>query len=336
MSKPKQQTRGKSTGERSAGERSAGERSSSGRPSLRDIAATTISTIEQGKYELNGVTYNLSAQVDYLKSNTIYYPPDSELSSWSTTMPLARRLVDGPSFTKISLLEISTLQGARRLSNYLKTTSGSGVGGADGTTVGVLNFASAKNPGGGFLKGAQAQEESLARSSTLYPSLMTPTAQKFYTLHKRDPQDGYYSHAMIYSPKVVLMRGDQGGWKEPVEVDILTSPAVNAGVVRRKLSEQGSTDESLIESTMRERMCRILYAFEKRGVRNIVLGSFGTGVFRNKVAVVASIWRELLVGEEARFGWSFDRVVFAVLGKETFPVFRSVFEGSDVVLHQDL
>ena len=34
--------------------------------------------------------------------------------------------------------------------------------------IGVLNFASAKNPGGGFINGAMAQEESLAASGTLY------------------------------------------------------------------------------------------------------------------------------------------------------------------------
>ncbi|MGB1277970.1 MAG: TIGR02452 family protein, partial [Nannocystaceae bacterium] len=34
-----------------------------------------------------------------------------------------------------------------------------------------LNFASARNPGGGFIKGSSGQEESLARSSGLYPCL---------------------------------------------------------------------------------------------------------------------------------------------------------------------
>ena len=37
-----------------------------------------------------------------------------------------------------------------------------------GLCVGVLNFASAKNPGGGFLNGSMAQEESLAIASAMY------------------------------------------------------------------------------------------------------------------------------------------------------------------------
>ena len=37
--------------------------------------------------------------------------------------------------------------------------------------IGVLNFASAKNPGGGWESGALAQEETLARASGLVPCL---------------------------------------------------------------------------------------------------------------------------------------------------------------------
>jgi uncharacterized protein (TIGR02452 family) len=61
----------------------------------------------------------------------------------------------------------------------------------------LLNFASAKNPGGGFLGGSQAQEESLARSSGLYACLK---GNKMYSINKQLKSNGLYSDCLIYSP----------------------------------------------------------------------------------------------------------------------------------------
>ena len=74
-------------------------------------------------------------------------------------------------------------------------------------------------------------------------------------------------------------------------------------------------------------MARILYLFEKKGVRNLVLGSFGTGVFRNDVDAIAQIWADLLSGPSARFGKSFDRVMFAIMGRQTFVEFEEMNAG---------
>lgn len=139
-----------------------------------------------------------------------------------------------------------------------------------------------------------------------------------------------YTHAMIYSPSVSLFRDDAGSWLEPLSVDILTSAAVNAGDLRAKNRTSNATKraalESRIETEMKERMARIVHLFTLKGVRNLVLGSFGTGVFQNNVELVVNLWKELLVGSNAPFEGSFDRVVFAVLGRKTFETFESVFE----------
>jgi uncharacterized protein (TIGR02452 family) len=195
--------------------------------------------------------------------------------------------------------------------------------------VGVLNFASATKPGGGFINGASAQEESIARSSTLYESLQTPQARPFYDLHNRDNKGGYYSHAMIYSPAVTIFRDDYGNWLRPYPVDIVTSPAVNAGLVR-KLSARRygrKSTEDRILSVMKERMGRILALFERVGTRNLVLGSFGTGVFQNEVYQLAKIWGELLFAPGARFADSFDLVIFAIPDALTWHRFCMGFHG---------
>jgi len=291
------------------------------RGGLRKIAEQTLDAIEEGSYTLKRTKHDLRTSVALAKKKTQYYAPDSLLSGWSAT-PSPRPA--GSADTEVSVLEVSTLEGARLLSAIQQA----GQAGAPPSRVGILNFASATKPGGGFRNGAQAQEESIARSSTLYPTLTTSLSQTFYSVHERDRKDGFYTHAMIYSPGVIVFRDDDGGWVEPLDVDVLTSAAVNAGVVRQRL--HGRLDdaavEGKIETVMRERMARILYLFEKQGVKSLVLGSFGTGVFRNNVGLVANVWADLLVEPGARFRTTFDHVVFAILGRATFEEFERVFE----------
>jgi len=70
-----------------------------------------------------------------------------------------------------------------------------------------LNFASAKNPGGGFLGGGSAQEESLARSSGLFPCINQ--MQQMYETNRAYRSCLYTDH-MIYSPRVPVFRDDEG------------------------------------------------------------------------------------------------------------------------------
>ncbi|KAJ7186414.1 hypothetical protein C8R46DRAFT_1341847 [Mycena filopes] len=279
---------------------------------LQEIADSTLKMVNHQRIHFNGNIYDLSEHLDKSKRQTTYYPPDSPLSAWKDVPPPHSSLYHPP--VVIEFLETTTLAAATR----------AGYAGRR-MPIGVLNFASAEQPGGGFINGSPAQEESIARSSTLYASLTTPTAQQFYALHRADGRDGFYTHAMVYSPHVVVFRNDEGDMARPMEIDVLTSPAVNAALVRRKVSGPRWEVEREIKWRMRGRMARILYLFECQHVRTLILGSFGTGVFRNDVDMVAKLWAELLTGPNARFKHSFDYVAFAVMDHDTYSRFKRAF-----------
>ncbi|WP_438447032.1 TIGR02452 family protein [Gorillibacterium sp. sgz5001074] len=184
-----------------------------------------------------------------------------------------------------------------------------------------LNFASAKNPGGGFLGGSQAQEESLARSSGLYPCISQMDEMYSYN---RSLKTCFYSDYMIYSPNVPVFRDDAGGLLNcPYLVSMITAPAVNAGVVREREPDK----VKMIEPVMLERMRYILSVAAHHGAKGLVLGAFGCGVFKNNPSDISRMFKHVLIDEQ--YGTLFDRIVFAILdktdGKKTFNAFKSGF-----------
>jgi uncharacterized protein (TIGR02452 family) len=270
---------------------------------LRSIAESTMDTLISGSYVVDSKRRDL--HIEASKKGTEYYAPNSSLSEWNSYSPKST-----PPFerTDISFLELSTLQGIRHMVCCMR----------EHDKTGVLDFASAVRPGGAFMNGA------LARSSTLSATLLTESAQRFYNMHKRNHDDFFYTHGMIYSPQIHIFRDDLGKWTKPLVVDVITSAAVNAAEVRAH-ARMGESTTREIEETMRERMARILYLFERKGMKVLVLGSFGTDAFDDEVSVVARIWAELLFAPGARFKYSFDRVLFAIADKRTLNAFKDAF-----------
>ncbi|MEH1015450.1 TIGR02452 family protein [Micromonospora sp. CPCC 206060] len=182
-------------------------------------------------------------------------------------------------------------------------------------------FASAKNPGGGFLGGAKAQEESIARSSALYPCLLA--APDFYAFH-RAQGDLRYSDRVIISPDVPVIRDDQGRLlDEPYRTTFLTTAAPNLGAIRRNQPEH--VDD--VPAALVRRARRVLAVAAVHGCRQLVLGAWGCGVFRNDPATVAEAFADALAAVDR-----FDRVVIAIRdglpGTPVYAAFLARFAGS--------
>jgi uncharacterized protein (TIGR02452 family) len=169
----------------------------------------------------------------------------------------------------------------------------------------ALSFASARNPGGGFLGGAQAQEESLARSSGLYPCLLR--AAPFYEAHRRE-SSLLYSDRMILSPAVPFFRNDAGDLLQaPYVADIITAAAPNFGAV----AANQPADLERVPHVLRQRADRVLALAAHHGHTHLVLGAWGCGVFRNPPGMVAGAFAALL-GDGGPYHRAFDRVRFAI------------------------
>lgn len=179
------------------------------------VARETLKIMDQGYYECEGQRVSIQSDMDASIGKSRLITPDEGAA-------LLERY-GGGTCTKtleVRVENLSTVDAIRKLSREGREN------------IGVLNFASAKNPGGGFINGAMAQEESLAASSILYRTL---TAHEAYYRNNRAQTSMMYTDHAIYSPDVVFFRDGRFRLVEnPVRASVLTLPAVNMGQVLLK------------------------------------------------------------------------------------------------------
>jgi uncharacterized protein (TIGR02452 family) len=256
---------------------------------LREIARRTVEIADTGRYRgAAGGDVEIGPAVRAAVAGTRLYPPDADLGTGTRTGVPA-----------IEVTAETTLAAARRV----------------GPGAATLVFASAKNPGGGFLGGAKAQEESIARSSALYPCLRA--APDFYAYH-RAQHDLRYSDHVVYSPDVPVFRDDHGDLLDRAyPMSFLTAAAPNLGAILRNQPDHAAD----VPAVLTRRAVRVLRVAAAHGHRTLVLGAWGCGVFRNDPGVVADAFAAALdvVG-------GFDRVVFAIVNTRPGTSARQAFE----------
>lgn len=273
----------------------------------KDVAGANEAIVAKGWYAApSGIPVQIGDAVAAACAGTVSYSPDD----------LDRLLHDaapGKAATRIEVTDESSMTAAQRLNDE------------GAAHIAVLKFASARNAGGGYLRGARAQEEDLCRVSVLYTTLCQ--APDYYAAH-RASKDPAYSHRVIYSPDVPVYRDARYRLLEaPYQVAFLTSPAPNAGVIAR----DRPADLAALPDLLAARAARVLAVAARHGHRTLVLGAWGCGVFRNDPTQVAAAFdRNLTAG--GGFAGVFERIVFAVLdksaGRPNLAAFRTAF-GAD-------
>lgn len=262
-----------------------------GRDAAAQMGKEALAVCRAGRYTApDGTPVELAPAIARAREGTRSFPPEAAIP----------RPVAGGAPARIVVRNESTLAAARRLHRA-------------GLDPVALNFASARSPGGGFLRGARAQEESLCRASALYECL---EGQEMYARHAalRDP---LYTSWLLYSPAVPVFRGDEGALlAEPWPCAFITAPAPNG----KALAPQRRGE---LDAAIGERVDRVLAAAALGGHRGVVLGAWGCGAFGCDPDVVAGRFADALAGP---YRGAFVEVVFAILDTSPERRFIGPFE----------
>ncbi len=183
--------------------------------------------------------------------------------------------------------------------------------------IAVMNFANAFHAGGGVTRGSGAQEESLCRTSTLYPLLYRRTLRNMFYQYHHDLNTPKASDSLVYTEGVIICKTDEDlpkrmPEKDWVKVDVITIAAPDlrnrSGKFAPLVGNGTNMQDAELFGYHVKRAIHMLTCAAAKGADILILGAFGCGAFRNKPEVVASAYKTAL----QVFPSVFQQIEFAV------------------------
>lgn len=176
----------------------------------------------------------------------------------------------------------------------------------------ILNFASYKHPGGYFLGGSSAQEEMLCHESTLFPVLKA-FEKEYYAWNKLNLNKALYKDRALYTPEVIFEHND-----EHEEIDVLTCAAPNYGAARKYQHVTREENRKVFANRI-----NFMYDIaEANGVRTLVLGAWGCGVFKQDPVETCELLTEIAIKKNCPH---IKKIIFAIpdSGSRNYKAFKN-------------
>lgn len=257
-----------------------------GLKNYRQIAQETLEIIDSNGYDMEDKHIALFERPYELRAVNVYTPGRALMAVQSLNNSMRNAVGE------ILVDRLDSLASAK--------TNGKG-------NVLVLNFANSFHPGGGFLRGAVAQEEAICRCSSLYASISSEQAKVMYEYNKANisPEGSDY---MLLSPNVVVFRDRECNLLEtPYSVSVITAAAPNL------YDEACELKEPRLGEVMRHKIRNIMAVAALNSYDTLILGAWGCGAFGHDAYNMSCYLYDVLIGENYRR--FFDRIVFSVFAR---------------------
>lgn len=228
----------------------------------------------------------------------IQYSIDNTVEYREPIFPVTFSLKDKSDMSNILLINMDTVTA---IHNFAKP----------GVKLCTLNYASYKNPGGGYIKGMMAQEEALCHHSYLYNVIST--FYGYYKFNNKDLNKGLYKNVALYS-KDILFDGQS-------MTDVITCAAPNIGFRYSKATPQEN------QKALKERIKMVLEIADRHGNDTFIVGAWGCGVFGQNPEQVANLFVDYISSTKFTH---LKNIVFAIPDKHgsytNFKAFANAFK----------